>query len=357
MRNICVFLYLIGCFFLPPMAMSHGYLLHACMAVLAISVITYACASEHNNYRYIKKYGYPLFAISLILTVITSPPNAIIVGLIECISITLFFSSTYSTQKFFKYYTNIILVLSLCAIVAELLYKYYPMESLHLMHLDFSVNRYEYDIYLPFDLTSPYWIDHFSALNRHYLFFGEPGIAPAFMVAALYFIYTEEKKTIVVKMIQIGILVVAMCLTLSTTFPVALFGFVFLYYYFSHKQSFKSTILYTILGGVAIYAFLYMPYFGYYAKSNSDIYGVNVEARGEMAKYWVKQVQLVITVLATFYISKSKNNQPAYKGVNLVIAICAMANIMFFSNLHLIFLLMFDPIKKNFGSMQINNVK
>ena len=100
-----------------------------------------------------------------------------------------------------------------------------------------------------------------------------------------------------------------------------------------------------------------MPYFGYYAKSNSDIYGVNVEARGEMAKYWVKQVQFVITVLATFYISKSKNNQPAYKGVNLVIAICAMANIMFFSNLHLIFLLMFDPIKKNFGSMQINNVK
>lgn len=357
MRDLIVFFFLVACFFLPPMAMSHGYLMLGSIAILIVSMLSYFLAYEHNNFSYIKKYGFLIFAVSLILTIITSPTNAIFASLIVYISITLFFSSSYYTQKFFKYYTNIIIVLSISAITAEVLYQYYPMERLHLLYLDFSVNKYEYDVYFPLDLTSPFWIDHFSSLNRHYMFFGEPGIAPAFMVAALYLVYADENITLLSKSMKMGIVIVAMYLTLSTTFPVALFGFIFLYYYFSHKQSFKSTFLYVILAGVALYAFLYMPYFGYYAKANSDIYGVNVESREGMAQYWVKQVQFIITVIATFYISKSKNNHPAYKALNIVIAICAMANIMFFSNLHLIFLLMFDSIKKNYESIPINRVK
>lgn len=342
-----MFLFVISCFFLSPMAMSHGLLFIGVIVNLAISMLYYGyCRCSGFLTVKLSAHLYLLFLMVFLTTVIfTNGINDIISTSSYMLSILLVFQFSNSYTYFFRYFNNVVFLLCFLAILGEVLYCFIPQKELLLTTLDFSRNNYKYTIYMPLDLLSPYWINNSSSLNRHYMFFGEPGIAPAFIFPA--FCAEIQKHKSYVRNFRIIVFLAAMVLTLSTTFPVALFGGLYFYYFFSHKITIKSLIIAFLLGMVCLVVFLYVPYFGYYAKLESSIYSVNVDARFGMAEKLVKQVELLVTIIVIYSVSKYKFNAALYKAVNCEIAICAMANIMFLTNLHLIYLFFFDSFTEN----------
>lgn len=338
-------IYIFSCFCMVPMALSHGILAIGVFLNISSSALLYVCA-KCNGYRAdnMNPVYYFMAVVALGIGFVCGGADFKSMGISVCVFTSMFLVFQFEVIKrlFFQWFFRTILVLSICAIVGELLSHIFPKESLLITTLDYSRNRYIYDVYFPLDITTRYWINSSSWLSRHYLFFGEPGIAPAFMFPVLCYFYYNSYK---LRITKCCIVLAAMFLTLSTTLSVALFGGMYLCYFFSHRITIKSIIFTLVLGAIGVFAFLYMPYFGYYDKLDSA-YGASVTARYDMVDQHMKQIQFVESIIFIAYIYRFKINQPLYLAVNLVIAICSLANIMFMSNLYFIFLFFYDEFNK-----------
>ena len=199
-------------------------------------------------------------------------------------------------------------ILCLSSIVTTFFSFFIPIDNWFIGDMSIERNDFHYNFYYPYTISQmKYYILPTMSVLRCNHFFGEPGIAPCFISAAL--IMTIDNKYARFRNLKIVVYVLGILITFSTTGPAVLFAGLSVYYLFNGKFSVSKIIVFFLISIGGFLLFLYMPGFGLIDKSESTAYGSSVDARYGNFQNWDFIIYIIATVILYFLILPLKKNK------------------------------------------------
>lgn len=346
MMYFLITLALLSLLFIRPMALGNGYSIYGIVAFFLISTILYVGSRNKENaqnlinIQVLLNILYFVIPLELFFLFLGGDPRGTFTCFCTLLSCALLFNSKEKMRFFFNCYCWLIFVLCVSSIITSILL--FIVDNVRLWHtmkwgeISFPENRFGYEFYFPFTVTQMRYIINSTVVMRCNHFFGEPGIAPCFITAAI--LHTINDKTLHFRLTKIIVYILGIFVTYSTTGAAVLFAGLGTYYLFSGTITLRKLICFIIIGMIGLFLFLYLPGFGLMEKSQSAIYAGNVSSRYRMLQNPFKIMATLMSLIIYSKVIRYKENRAVFSGIFFSILLGSLANIIFFSSLYNVFL-------------------
>lgn len=344
---ILIILALLSLLFQRPMALGNEFTFYGLIVLFFISLIVYSNSRRKDvflvNSIIFKRFAWVMFPVLLFRVLNGGDLRECLNIFLSLFSLILLLNSKKKIDFFFSAYCWLVFILCCSSIITSIAFLQIPMEQWNqwfLGEMSIERNNFHYNFFFPFTMSQmAYNIPPLVVLRCNH-FFGEPGIAPCFITAAI--ILTLHKKKSKWRYLKFIVYILGIITTYSTTGAAVLFAGLSVYYLSKGKLSFYKMFIFCLMALIGILIFLYMPGFGLIDKAESEVYGGNVEARYNNLQNFDFMIYAIATGILYVRLLPLKENKRMFTSMLTGIFLGSLANIIFFTTLFNAFLLYDD---------------